>query len=67
VRHETIAVAGGTPLTLFILTTPHGPTLNAANPALEGFPPLALKWAAAQSDWRLLVATQGPAVESAPS
>ena len=53
VRHETIAVAGGAPVTLDILTTPHGPTLNATNPALDGFPPLALKWAAAQPDWRV--------------
>jgi penicillin G amidase len=53
VRHETIAVAGGAPVTLDILTTPHGPTLNAANPALDGFPPLALNWAAAQLDWRV--------------
>lgn len=52
-RNETINVAGESPVTITVSTTPHGPILNAAFPTLDAFGPVALKTTPAQSGWTL--------------
>lgn len=56
VRTETIAVAGGEPVTLRIRETHHGPILNDADPRLRDAPPMALAWTAIAGPDRTLEA-----------
>lgn len=52
-QQETIQVAGASPVTLTVRTTPHGPILNDALPSLDALGQLALKAAVDQSGWTI--------------
>ncbi len=56
IRTETIAVAGGEPVTLRVRETHHGPILNDAEPRLRDAPPMALAWTAIAGPDRTLEA-----------
>lgn len=45
-RNETIAVRGGSPVTITVHSTLHGPIINGVNSDVKSLPPLALKWTA---------------------
>jgi penicillin G amidase len=47
-RTETIKVRGGSPVTITVRSTRHGPLLNGVQSDLTGFAPVALKWTALQ-------------------
>lgn len=53
VKLETIKIAGQAPVTLRVRTTPHGPILNDAIPALDAFGPIALKATFANPAWKI--------------
>jgi penicillin amidase len=50
VRTETIEVAGGSPVTLEVRSTSHGPILNGVDDRLEGAPLMALRWTGTHPD-----------------
>lgn len=53
-RTETIAVKGGTPLTLTLRSTPHGPIINDAFAETLGATPVSMWWAFLQTENPLL-------------
>ncbi len=52
-RQETFQIAGASPITLTIRTTPHGPILNDAMPDLDALGTLAMKTTLAQAAWTM--------------
>jgi penicillin amidase len=59
-RTETIAVAGGEPVTMTVRSTIHGPVLNDVEDRLDGLPDLyALRWTATAEPDRTLEAFLG--------
>jgi penicillin amidase len=50
-RKETIRVRGGSPVTMTVDETLHGPILNNVVSDLKGYVPVSLKWTALQPDY----------------
>ncbi|HEX6819189.1 MAG TPA: penicillin acylase family protein [Ktedonobacterales bacterium] len=48
VRHETIKVRGGSPVSLTVSATDHGPLMNSVDADIKSFAPVALAWTALQ-------------------
>ena len=53
-HREVIKVRGGSPVTLTITSTNHGPLLNGVKSDLKGFAPVALEWTAIQPGYTIL-------------